>query len=230
METHTGLCMATRRDGKLCPNPVKFGEFCGVHHKKTKPTVAPIHPIGESINESIFSDGSMQKYIQDNLYDPWEGTPLQGYVFLSPKQKGEFGERFVTKLMEHYGLTCTRAKTSTAGYDRVIGGIKTEIKFSVSQRSKDHNGTKENYFMINHVSKAKKWERLIFVGINSMNDFVICWMTKSDFCKNINEFFFPQQGGKKGGNDDYICDGDKVLRLIESPFMKKMSEWTTTTR
>jgi len=46
---------------------------------------------------SIFEDGSLQDYINQNAQDPWVGTPFEGYVFLSPKQKGEFGEKFVSK-------------------------------------------------------------------------------------------------------------------------------------
>ena len=85
---------------------------------------------------SIFEDGSLQDYINQNAQDPWIGTPFQGYVFMSPKQKGEFGERFVSKLMTLSGSEVKRAKTSTAGHDRVIDGILTEIKFSLATRDK----------------------------------------------------------------------------------------------
>ena len=45
--------------------------------------------------DSIFEDGSLRDYINQNVQDPWIGTPFQDYVFMAPKQKGEFGERFV---------------------------------------------------------------------------------------------------------------------------------------
>ena len=41
------------------------------------------------LNE-MFADGSLQNYIEQNLEDPWQRTPFEGYVFMSPKQKGEF--------------------------------------------------------------------------------------------------------------------------------------------
>jgi hypothetical protein len=44
--------------------------------------------------DSIFEDGSLRDYINQNVQDPWVGTPFADYVFMSPKQKGEFGERF----------------------------------------------------------------------------------------------------------------------------------------
>ena len=46
---------------------------------------------------AIFEDGSLTDYISQNAQDPWKGTSFEGYVFMSPKQKGEFGERFVSK-------------------------------------------------------------------------------------------------------------------------------------
>ena len=55
------------------------------------------------IFNQMFADGSLQNYIEQNLADPWKGTPFEGYVYMSPKQKGEFGERFTTKYLEHLG-------------------------------------------------------------------------------------------------------------------------------
>ena len=63
----------------------------------------------------IFKDGSLQEYINQNTQDPWVGTNFEGYVFMSPKQKGEFGERFVHKYMELLEYRLERAATSTAG-------------------------------------------------------------------------------------------------------------------
>ena len=64
--------------------------------------------------DSIFADGSLRDYIDSNLKDPWIGTNFEGYVKISPKQKGELGERFVSKFMTLAGCDVKRAKTSTA--------------------------------------------------------------------------------------------------------------------
>ena len=54
---------------------------------------------------------------------------------MSPKQKGEFGERFVSKFFETMLMSkVERAVTSTAGHDRVIDGIRTEINFFIAAR------------------------------------------------------------------------------------------------
>ena len=114
----------------------------------------------------MFADGSLQNYIEQNLEDPWQRTPFEGYVFMSPKQKGEFGERFTSKYLTHLGCDVKRAKTSTAGHDRVVDDILTEIKFSLAIRNRSKGGVMFDKFIINHVSSGKDWERLVFVGVN----------------------------------------------------------------
>jgi hypothetical protein len=176
--------------------------------------------------DTIFADGSLTDYISQNAQDPWVGTSFQGYVFMSPKQKGEFGERFVAKYFEAKNHQVKRAKTSTAGHDRVIDDIRTEIKFSLATRNKK-GGVKEDQFIINHVSKDKDWERLVFFGINNTEEASrLFWFTKEDFLKHLESdgcLFAAQQGGKSIGNDDFICT--KVNKLVECDFVKAIDEW-----
>jgi len=176
--------------------------------------------------DSIFADGSLREYIDDNLKDPWKGTPFEGYVFISPKQKGEFGERFVSKFMTLAGYNVERAKTSTAGHDRVIDGIRTEIKFSLATRKKK-GGVNKDKFLLNHMSECKDWERLIFFGINyKEEDCRLIWFTKEDFVKHINSsdrVIRHQQAGEGGDNDDFICAN--VAALLECDFVKDIAEW-----
>ena len=178
------------------------------------------------LNE-MFADGSLQNYINTNLEDPWTGTPFQGYVYMSPKQKGEFGERFTTKYLELLGLDVKRVKISTAGHDRVVSYILTEIKFSLATRNKSKGGVIFDKFIINHVSSGKDWERLLFVGVNSNeSDLRVVWFTKEDFNNHIksdNSLFNIQQGGKGVGNDDYICP--KVKSLLQCNWDKSINLW-----
>ena len=44
---------------------------------------------------SLIEESGLRDYIDANAQDPWHDTMFRGYVFMSPKQKGEFGERFV---------------------------------------------------------------------------------------------------------------------------------------
>ena len=179
---------------------------------------------------SIANNPELTNYIECNISDPWEDTPYEGYVHMNPKQKGEYGERFVQKICEKMDLNVERAPTSTNGYDRIINGIKTEIKFSLAQKDKKNDSIKSNTFMINHVSEKKDWERLIFLGINPNNtEPLLFWLSKDDFQKHIISevcCFSRQQGGKDGENDDYMCSAAKVMKFSELPFIKSgLDEW-----
>ena len=178
--------------------------------------------------DSIFEDGTLVDYINQNIQDPWIGTPFEGYVFMSPKQKGEFGEQFVSKYFGLKGSEVKRAKTSTAGHDRIIDKILSEIKFALACRgNKNKKKVIKDKFVINHISKDKDWERLVFFGINpTEEDCRLFWFTKEDFLNYLKFddcIFKHQQGGKSIGNDDYICT--KVDRLIECTFVKSINEW-----
>lgn len=177
---------------------------------------------------TLFEDESLTDYIKSNTKDPWVNTPFENYVFLSPKQKGEFGERFVHSFLESV-LLCDvkRAATSTAGHDRIVDGIRTEIKFSLATRDAKKGGTKKDLFIINHVSRDKDWERLIFFGINEdEQDARLYYFTKDDFIahlKSDENLFSHQQGGKSIQNDDYICT--KVNKLINQAWVVSIAEW-----
>ena len=173
---------------------------------------------------SIFEDGSLQDYINQNIKDPWIGTPFEGYVFMSPKQKGIFGERFVSKYFVLKGSKVEKPKNT--GHDRIIDGKLLEIKFSLATRDKK-GGINEDQFIINHVSKDKDWERLVFFGINpSEDDCRFFWFYKEDFIQHLESdecLFSSQQGGKSIGNDDYICT--KIDKLKSMPFVKSIDQW-----
>ena len=176
---------------------------------------------------NLFADGSLRDYINSNLNDPWVGTPFEGYVFMSPKQKGEFGERFVSKFMDNMLCEVKRAATSTAGHDRVVDNIRTEIKFALATRARK-GGVVNDKFIINHVSVCKDWERLIFCGINpSDSDLRIFYITKEDFeahLKSDDCLFNVQQGGQNGGNDDYICTN--VAALMQTAIARPIFQWS----
>jgi len=180
----------------------------------------------------IATDEELVNFINANLYDPWTGTPYEGYRYLDNKQKGNYGEIFASKILEKDGLVVEKAKKSNDSYDRKIGDYKVEIKFSLSHTDHKKKSTKKDQFTLNHVALEKNWDRLVFVGINyEDSDSIGKFMEKSDFeklMKDSDEFynyFSRQQGGKKSNNDDYISTGKKLKNLINSDYMKDLSEW-----
>jgi hypothetical protein len=182
---------------------------------------------------NIFADGTLREYIEANITDPWENTPFEGYAFMNPKQKGEFGERFATKLLQQAGHKVERAHSSTAGYDRIVNGKKVEIKFSLANRDKVHGGVKKDVFILNHVSMAKDWERLLFIGVNAEEaDIRLVWFTRLDFTNHIimagdgKRCFNLQQGGKKVKNDDWMCT--KIPALMAQDWVHSgIDDWGT---
>jgi hypothetical protein len=170
---------------------------------------------------NVFSDDVLQKYIREKNIDLWVGTKYEGYTFLSPKQKGEYGELFVQKYMQSKGSIVLPKKNS--GHDRIIDNYKTEIKFSLCNKNK--NLLREDYFFINHVSIGKDWDRLIFVGVNYNEDKSrIIWFSKKDFIADIINLFDKQQGGKNMNNDDFKLSGN-IHDLLTHPFVKTIEVW-----
>ena len=176
-----------------------------------------------TLGKSIFRDGSLKQYIENNIQDPWVDTVFKGYVHMDPKQKGEFGEQVVSRYLGNLGFTIE--DRNEYGHDRIINGLRTEIKFSLAQKNST-GGIHPNRFVLNHISCKKEWDRLFFMGINGENKIQILWFTKKDFTKYVNEVqqhercvFRKQQGGKMGKNDDFMCNSTNFIRLMNLPFV-----------
>lgn len=181
----------------------------------------------------IANDPKLLKYIQENIFDPWEGTPFEGYRALDNKQKGNYGEMFVEKMFLLMNSTVYPALGNNAGHDRIVDDIRTEIKFSIAQTDHKKRKIKPNVFTMNHVSLEKDWKILVFVGINPRtHESYAKFMIKEDFVNLYNhdkdtffEYFGRQQGGKKSVNDDYISSGKKLIKLLNSPYMRDIEKW-----
>ena len=169
--------------------------------------------------DDIFVDGKLKTFLSEKSKDIWKNTNFEGYVLLNPRQKGTFGEIFVEKYLTLRGHIVEPRKD--AGHDRIIDDVKTEIKFGV------FNKGDEDCFIINHISKEKDWERLIFFGINlTEQNSRLIWFTKEDFYSELeknNDIFNHQQGGKKIKNDDYMCSNIKIL--LKQSFVKQILDW-----
>jgi len=159
--------------------------------------------------------------IKGNLVDKYKDTPFAGYAFLTNGKKGALGEEFTSAILSAEGHIVT--KRLCAGHDRVVDGIKTEIKFSLA----DYDDSFK--CIMNHVSVNKDWDRLIYSIINANEeDNKIIWFTKESFVTLLQttDIFSFQQGGKSVANDDYMVSGKKrILKLIDHPLVKDIAEW-----
>ena len=192
----------------------------------------------QMINQ-LFEDGHLNAILRDNLHNNWKGTLFESYVNLSTKNKGVFGEALVEQFMKKH-LGCTVSSPTNVGHDRIFGGYKTEIKFSLANSPMDKKlGQKlinPDEFTFNHIAQNKDWDRLIFFGINpepsqdrvnwkpgrKPPQFRAFFMNKVDFKKHMpSSVFSRQQGGIAGGNDDYMVGGyNKFRSLIKLPFVR----------
>lgn len=176
----------------------------------------------------LFEDGELNTILcsYKNIVDPWINTPFEGYVRLSIHSKGKFGESFINKYMESRGAKVK--KRSGVGHDSVIDGYKVEEKFSLANSNPTTQKLIGDSFFLNHISKEKDWERLIFVGINpTIEESRIFWITKEDFIESFNDpnpIFTSQQGGQKIQNDDYKLSGSFV-RLLNSRYVRPIDQW-----
>jgi hypothetical protein len=200
----------------------------------------------QTIN-SLFDDGELYTFLTENQQNNWKGTRFEKYVGLSTKNKGVFGEALVERFMKTF-LGATVSAPTSPGHDRIFDSFKTEIKFSLANSPRNKKiGQKlinPDEFTFNHIAIKKDWDRFIFFGVNpNKSQFRVNWrtgcdappeyrayfMNKSDFVKYMDSsqrLFSPQQGGIKGGNDDYMVAGYKKFQnLIQLPFVHDIKKW-----
>jgi hypothetical protein len=208
--------------------------------------------------ERLFKDAELESFLIESHKNNWIGTSFEKYVEISTKNKGVYGEFMVEKYMEISGHSVE--PPTDLGHDRIIGGIKTEIKFSLANSPTITSGRDNpllgqklinpDEFTFNHIAEGKDWDRLIFFGINphpnqkdtnwklyhtrtssqiKPEQIRAYWMSKEDFVKHmrtLQTIFSHQQGGKKGGNDDYMAAGyGKFQYLINLPFVHDIKKW-----
>ena len=154
-------------------------------------------------------------------------------------QKGAFGETFLDSIMTELGHYIRQRINE--GHDSIVNDIKTEYKFGLSHTDNKKQKIKVDVFSFNHVGENKDWDRLILCGINYHKDLIGCddinivleytrimWMTKSNFSQSIlneGKYWNRQQGGKKGGNDDWFSMGKKPMALYGSRYVSRIVDW-----
>lgn len=167
--------------------------------------------------KNLLSCTSLLEYLKRGS-DPWAGTPLEGYYYKSSKQKGVYGELLVAAAARSLGYT-VEPRTGS-GHDAVINGVKTEVKFSV----KSGPG-----YVFNHLALGKDWDRAIFACIDSRLEPEIVWCTKADVADfiRLGKYFVRQQGGKGGGNDDWMFNTQKNgwVQFTAEPAVVHLSKW-----
>lgn len=143
-------------------------------------------------------------YLEGLGYNPWGGTILEGYYALNPASKGSKGEQAVEEILKQLGYSVQRRQN--AGHDRVINGVKTEIKFALAVNRN------ENFQCIfNHIGMEKDWDEIILCCVNGDMEIRMVSFTKENFPLDLCS---RQQGGKSGSNDDFMCNANNSYDLL----------------
>ena len=151
-------------------------------------------------------------YIAERNTDPFKNTPLLGLGNLGSGGVGAVGEQIVEEIMRQRGHAVTPRVNQD--HDRIIDGIKTEIKFTISQQSQS----------IMNIARWKDWERMIILAIKTAYDFKIKWMYKTQFEECLdNGFFFKLKKGV--GKDKWRCGKQELEKLFASEYTQHMDEW-----
>ena len=88
--------------------------------------------------------------------DIWAGSPLEGYRRLGMTNRGEIGEQFIERYLNHFGIPVRNGNRADE-IDRRIGTMLLEIKTA----GLGANGT----FQFNHVRLDRDYHHLICLGV-----------------------------------------------------------------
>ena len=139
----------------------------------------------------------------------WKGSIFKSIVNSSPKSKGAFGENLGSEICnKQYNLRVE--KRTNAGHDRIIEGVRTEIKLSFCW---DETPGK---WVFQQIRPDDDYERVIFIGINP-DEVRIWWATKAD----ATTCSIPQHGGAEGNDTRWASI---TAEQIPSQF-KNMENW-----
>lgn len=143
-------------------------------------------------------------YLESLAYNPWNGTILEGYYALNPASKGSKGEQAVEEILKQLGYTVQRR--ANAGHDRIVNGVKTEIKFALAV-----NRNESFQCIFNHIGMSKDWDEIILCCINGDMEIRMVSFSKENFPL---ELCSKQQGGRNSDNDDYMCNATNSYDLL----------------
>lgn len=147
---------------------------------------------------------NLKDYFILDKSNPWEGTPLENYYALNPAAKGNKAEEIVSSILTSMGYD-VKDRTDS-GHDRIINGIKTEIKFATAVNRNTDWGC-----MYNHISFEKDWDQILLVCVNG-DCLIHGILYKKE--KLPKELLAHQQGGKRSDNDDFMVEATKSKAIL----------------
>ena len=146
----------------------------------------------------------LKDYFTLDNTNPWKNTPLENYYALNPAAKGNKAETIVSNILTSMGHKV--ANRENAGHDRIIDGIKTEIKFALAAERNCDWGC-----IFNHIGFEKDWDQILLICVNGDGNIRGVTFNKDTFPKNLLNH---QQGGSNSTNDDYMVNSTNSKEIL----------------
>lgn len=134
---------------------------------------------------------------RDTRYD---NSPFVHIKAMSAKQKGKAYELITENVLGKLGFTID--KPTNTEHDRIINGVKTEIKGSTLNKNTDH-------FSFLQIRPAQDYSELMFTMCYP-HELVIMKMDKQTVFQCVEQNIFKKQhGGNKAESGTYLYYGNK---------------------
>ncbi len=87
----------------------------------------------------------------------WSGATLEPFRQVANTNRGDIGEEFISRYLDHSGLTVSKGASRIEAWDIEIGNLKFEVKTA----SEDRGGS----FQFNHIRLDRSYDYLLCLGI-----------------------------------------------------------------
>ena len=150
--------------------------------------------------------------VKEKMDERYVNSPFKHLKPMHAKQKGSRFEKIVSNVLTQLGHTIQKAENSD--HDRIINGVKVEIKGATLVKKKD-------YFSFLQIRPDQDYHLMMFAMFYP-NDFVLMEMEKEQVIKNVELGIFKKQHeGKSGSSKTYLYFGNKETLLnIGATFVK----------
>ena len=137
----------------------------------------------------------------DDLDPRWATGPFLGLKVLPPKAKGKRYEQIASRILAEYSHDVQPAINSD--HDRVIDGVKHEIKGSTVTKNTD------DWFSFLQVRPAQDYESLLLVCLWFDGRVDFYRLNKTSIKDLIEQRIFkPQHGGSRGNSGTFCYNGN----------------------
>jgi hypothetical protein len=169
-----------------------------------------IFPISETVNNDDVVDfpEEIEYTLEANAHDPrWNNSLFKELKFMQTKEKGTKMEILYQTLMEGDGHLVEKAPITH--YDRIVNGVKVEIKGSTITKGSN------NKFTFCQIRPDQEYDFLVFMTFWFDNTVMMHTIPKEDVLKFIKDKTFTKQHGGKSGKSGTFMYNKSIDRFAK---------------